>query len=111
MVFLVRQSAPLGLLYYRICNRMRIVLLKAGRKAQHLALFSAAEGHDLRDCRSSVGQGSGLVENYRVRRGNSLKEAPARIADSTAIGIESFSAQEKSTISTASVFVTLRVTR
>ena len=35
----------------------------------------------------------------------------SRIADSTAIGMESFSAQEKSTISTASVFVTLRVTR
>ena len=32
------------------------------------------------------------------------------IADSTAIGMESFSAQEKSTISTASAFVTLRVT-
>ena len=35
----------------------------------------------------------------------------SRIADSTAIGMESFNAQEKSTISTASIFVTLRVSR
>ena len=33
------------------------------------------------------------------------------MAESTAIGIESFSAHEKSTISTASIFVTLRVSR
>ena len=77
MVLLMRQAAPLGLLHDRVCDGMRIVLLKAGRETQHLALFPAAEGHDLRDCRSSVGQGSGLVENYRVRCGNSLKEAPA----------------------------------
>ena len=35
----------------------------------------------------------------------------SRIAESTLIGIASFSAQEKSTISTASVFVTFRVIR
>ena len=33
------------------------------------------------------------------------------MAESTAIGMESFSAHEKSTISTASIFVTLRVSR
>ena len=35
----------------------------------------------------------------------------SRMADSTAIGMESFNAQEKSTISTASIFVTLRVSK
>ena len=35
----------------------------------------------------------------------------SRMADSTAMGMASFSAQEKSTISTASVLVMLRVSR
>ena len=35
----------------------------------------------------------------------------SRMADSTAMGMASFKAQEKSTISTASIFVTFRVRR
>ena len=49
-------------------------------------------------------------EICRLFTGNII-EAASRIAESTLIGIASFSAQEKSTISTASVLVTLRVIR
>ena len=77
VVFLMVQPARLCLVDHRIRHGVRVVLLKAGGKAEHFVLVPTAEGHNLRHTRRGIGQGSRLVKDHRVGIRNRLKEAPA----------------------------------
>ena len=100
-------------------HRVREVFFQTGRNAQHLALAAPAERDDLRHPRAGVGQRAGFVKDDGIRFGHGLQDLPpltvmcrppaSRMADSTASGMASLSAHEKSTISTDSARVTLRV--
>ena len=108
-------------LYDRICHRVRKMLFQAGCDTKQFFLLHAVERYHIGYNRLCLGQGSGLVKYDRLRFGNSLQKLAALdrnvmlacscIADRTASGIASFSAQEKSTIRIDSAFVALRVSR
>ena len=75
---------------------------------------------DIHNSRLCFGKRTGLIKDNRIRfchcfqilsalHGNMVLTFASRIADNTAMGIASFNAQEKSTISTDSAFVTFLV--
>ena len=84
------------------------MLFQAGCDTKQFFLLHAVERYHIGYNRFCLGQGSGLVKYDRLRFGNSLQKLAAldrnvmllasRIADRTASGIASFSAQGKSTI-------------
>ena len=59
----------------------------------------------------SVLEQEGLIEKRQGSGSYITGRSRSRMAESTAMGMESFRAQEKSTISTASILVTFRVRR
>ena len=122
MVLLMVKAVASGFLHHRVGDGVGVVLLQTGRETEHFFLGMAAEGDDLRHLGRGVGRGAGLVKDDGVRLGDIFKESSTFYGNvelgafphgalSTAMGMASFSAQEKSTISTESVFVMFRVMR
>ena len=87
MILLVRQAAGLGFLDHGVGHGVRIVFLQARGKAQHLALFVAAKGDDLRDGGGRIGERAGLVEDDSVRLRDGLEEASALDGDMMAAAL------------------------
>ena len=94
------------------------MLLQTGGQAEHLRLLLPLKGR-LRHPWAGVGEGAGLVKDDGVRLATASRNLPpltvmcsrpaSRMAESTARGMASFRAQEKSTISTDRARVTFRV--
>ena len=97
------------------------MFFQAGCNTEQFFLRTIAECFDFCNRWLCLGQCTGLVKYNSICLCNCFQEFATfyrdiiqtcfPIAESTLIGIASFSAQEKSTISTASVFVTFRVIR
>ena len=77
MVFIMVKPAPCSLLHNGVCKRMRVMLLKAGGKTQHIVFGSAAEGYNFRHTGSRKGQRTCFIENNDIRLCNRLQKATA----------------------------------
>ena len=77
MHLLMRNATPFRFFHHSIGNRMRIMLLKAGRDLQRIPLRHATEGIDANHPRLRMCQSARLVENNRICLRSSFQEFPA----------------------------------
>ena len=77
MVLFVGEAAVLGFGHDSVCHGVRVMLLKAGGKAQHFAFLTVAERFDHGDTRCCVCQRAGFIEHNGIGVCNGLHEAAA----------------------------------
>ena len=77
MILLMVQSSPSCLLHNSVCYGMRIMLLQAGCKAQHVVFGMISECYYLRYLRCGMGQSACLIKNNGVCPRHSLQKASA----------------------------------
>ena len=77
MVLFVGEAAFLGFGHDSVCHGVRVMLLKAGGKAQHFAFLTVAERFDHGDTRCCVRQRAGFIEHNGIGVCNGLHEAAA----------------------------------
>src|SRR5699024_8598927 len=119
VVLFVAQAPALGLLHHGVGHGMGEVLLQAGGQPQHFGFLFAAEGHHLSHRGQAWVRVPVLSKTMVSAAATASRNLPpltviwarpaSRMAERTARGMASFSAQEKSTISTDRARATFRV--
>ena len=81
MLFFMLKILFKRIVYDRTGDRMRIMLLQAGRQPQHFVCVPSAERNDHLDSGGRFGQRSGLVENDCIRCRDRFEETTALDGD------------------------------